>query len=309
MKLKFLSVDFRVKKTRVPKKVALQLPLHCGGVYHQRRWLDVQINAVQKTKWDLQTPWCCFLSYDWNSIGKKPVSSQWLLESWKNHEQKPWIILADVKKTDKCVTISTVRGRHWLFFLNLNMFNHLIFQFARESRYNNTVDLRDTVDNNLVCQNKTCKWWDKLINYLWTGAGFRPSTVCNIDSIWANYYPNAPCIGLFTYKQYLLRRCRFVFSYDGGFQSYPQPPGSWRWPKIGILMIVKGRWSSHYTYICMIYCEVTRGHWKITTLNWNKAIVWESFIFGLFGCLGYVQGVCWNLKHVLHDGFPWDERW
>ena len=21
--------------------------------------------------------------------------------------------------------------------------------------------------------------------------------------------------------------------------------------------------------ICMIYCEVTRGHWKITTLNWN----------------------------------------
>ena len=108
---------FPGEKTRVPKKVALQLPLHCGGVYHQRRWLDVQINAVQKTKWDLQTPWCCFLSYDWNSIGKKPVSSQWLLESWKNHEQKPWIILADVKKTDKCVTISTVRGRHWLFFL------------------------------------------------------------------------------------------------------------------------------------------------------------------------------------------------
>ena len=133
------------------------------------------------------------------------------------------------------------------------MFNHLIFHFARESRYNDTVDLRDTVDNNLVCKKNTVKWWDTLINYLWTGAGFRPSTVCNIDSIWANYYPfMLHVLGYLPINGTSLRRCRFVFSYDGGSNHTPEPSRFMAQNRDPDWDCEGTTWSSHYIYICMI---------------------------------------------------------
>jgi len=84
---------FPGEKTRVPKKVALQLPLHCSGVRTRDDDWTYRLTRSKRQN-EICRPRGAAFSYDRKSIGKNlPVSSQWLLESWKNHEQTPDVFL------------------------------------------------------------------------------------------------------------------------------------------------------------------------------------------------------------------------